>query len=804
MFFSKPVLKRGILILAMWFCFGPISLLASPPLPPGSDIYTGDLTLNTQSEVNAFHYKEVTGDLVISDLAVEVITDLSPLSGLETVGGDFIIEYTGLEDLTGLSSLQEVDGYVEIWENTDLKSLEGLSSLSTVIGLEIAYNPGLQDLGHFSSLTHIDYELVIIGNPQLFDLTGLSALQRVPVLVFIENNNLQTLDGLSALTRIDEVLFIFFNRSLVDLDGLSGLKSCGFLEIMLNPMLENVDGLSGLTTAGGIDLYFLPSLKHIDGLSGLKTIKAMPFFRPFAPLNSVSSRVASPESSTSHSGSLLLGAFTEHSGLLKRLKRNGLISGNTIQRSRDQNRSHSLANGGPASFLAIEGNDDLTNLDGLSGLESVEGPVIVASNPSLINCCGLMGLYYHGYGDYIQLIDNGCESCNSVEALLTGNCVHTLSGTVWADVNQNGEMDVSECGIEDVILRIQNNETGTYKAKTRTGSDGSYFFKNVYPGQYSVMIDRELSSLPDGTTLTTDGWTRTISVPDLNALTTFGLYHDSTLLCDPSGNQGQEEIEPNQLVFVEGSPTYHKGDDVRDWSNLVDGETEGWSATTLARGEDTPHDPAWGIFRFADGGLYQFNYLTFLTDNGAADDGARYDYQTLTFKVSGSTTGLDPEDFEEIAYVHRQFDGQETEWHRLNEYVTARYVKVTLIRPHRRGGWRQMVEFDVQTENKKGAIPASLPEQESTASTQTITLAPVQPNPFNPTATIRYELKKATRIQLQVYDVRGRRVTTLVDTHQPEGLYSVQWNATSEPSGIYFIRLTASGQSQVKTMTLAK
>ncbi len=804
MFFFRPVLRGAIIIVAVGFCFGSSSLFALTPLPPGGDIYTGDLILNTQSEVNAFHYKEVTGDLVISDLAVEVITDLTPLSGLETVGGDFIIEYTALEDLTGLSALEEVGGFLGVGENQSLKHLNGLSSLSSVTGIEIAFNNSLQDLGDFSSLTRVGYELIITSNPLLTDLTGFSSLERVPVLAIQDNYNLQTLAGLSSLTRVDEILIILFNTSLVDLGGLSGLQSCGFLEIIFNPMLENVDGLSGLKTAGAVELLFLPSLENVDGLAGLRTIKMMPFPGNLNVLNAVSSRGLSPVSSIFNSDSLLNQALLEHKDILEPLKNNGLNSLPLIQRLKDNNRTRSLANGGPVSFLSIQANPVLTNLDGLKGLESVEGPVTVALNPSLVNCCGLMGLYYHGYGDHILLADNGCESCNSVESLLTGECVHTLSGTVWADVNQNGERDVSECGVEDVILRLQNNETGSYKAKTITGSDGSFYFKNVYPGVYTVVLDRELSSLPESTTLTTDGWTQTIFVPDVNSLTSFGLYHDSTLLCDPSGNQGQEEIEPNQLVFVQGSPTYSKGDDVRDWSNLVDGETEGWATTTLARGDDNPYDPAWGIFEFADGGLYQFNYLAFVTDNGAADDGARYDYQTLTFKVSVSTTGLEPEDFEEIAYVHRQFDGQETEWHRLSEYFTARYVKVTLIRPYRRGGWRQMVEFDVQTEDKKGAIPASPPEQGDTASNQTITLAAVQPNPFNPTTMIRYEVKKATRIQLQVYDVRGRLVTTLVDPEQPEGPNSVQWNATSEPSGIYFIRLTARGQNQVKTMTLAK
>ena len=81
------------------------------------------------------------------------------------------------------------------------------------------------------------------------------------------------------------------------------------------------------------------------------------------------------------------------------------------------------------------------------------------------------------------------------------------------------------------------------------------------------------------------------------------------------------------------------------------------------------------------------------------------------------------------------------------------------------------------------------------------------PNPFNPKTVIRYSLPGVERggtslyrVRLDLYDVLGRTVATLVDELQEPGSKSVEWNPGNAPSGVYFYRLTAGKFSDAKRL----
>lgn len=78
------------------------------------------------------------------------------------------------------------------------------------------------------------------------------------------------------------------------------------------------------------------------------------------------------------------------------------------------------------------------------------------------------------------------------------------------------------------------------------------------------------------------------------------------------------------------------------------------------------------------------------------------------------------------------------------------------------------------------------------------------PNPFNPTTTINYALPTTGSVRLEVYNIMGQRVATLVNAAQTAGNYSVQFNAANLASGVYIYRLQHGQHVQVQKMLLIK
>ncbi len=78
------------------------------------------------------------------------------------------------------------------------------------------------------------------------------------------------------------------------------------------------------------------------------------------------------------------------------------------------------------------------------------------------------------------------------------------------------------------------------------------------------------------------------------------------------------------------------------------------------------------------------------------------------------------------------------------------------------------------------------------------------PNPFNPSTAIGYQLMANTFVTLKVYDLLGREIATLVNEVHAAGFYTVRWNASSMPSGVYLYRLQTRDFVETKKMLLLK
>jgi hypothetical protein len=108
-----------------------------------------------------------------------------------------------------------------------------------------------------------------------------------------------------------------------------------------------------------------------------------------------------------------------------------------------------------------------------------------------------------------------------------------------------------------------------------------------------------------------------------------------------------------------------------------------------------------------------------------------------------------------------------------------------------------------------GCSVGSSPAGEEVAALPTTVTLGNYPNPFNPETIIRYSLPEKARVSIDIFNLLGERVTTLVDEDQAAGEHLALWDGldesgTSVATGVYFYRLTVGGEVFSKKMMLLK
>ncbi len=86
----------------------------------------------------------------------------------------------------------------------------------------------------------------------------------------------------------------------------------------------------------------------------------------------------------------------------------------------------------------------------------------------------------------------------------------------------------------------------------------------------------------------------------------------------------------------------------------------------------------------------------------------------------------------------------------------------------------------------------------------TFALSQNYPNPFNPSTTFQFSISKSSHVVLDVFNVLGQSVATLVDEAMTPGTYRVDFNASHLSSGVYLYRLKAGEYAQTMKMVLMK
>jgi hypothetical protein len=108
------------------------------------------------------------------------------------------------------------------------------------------------------------------------------------------------------------------------------------------------------------------------------------------------------------------------------------------------------------------------------------------------------------------------------------------------------------------------------------------------------------------------------------------------------------------------------------------------------------------------------------------------------------------------------------------------------------GIWRRLISelIDIKT------ISTVIPENYS--------LSQNYPNPFNPVTNIKFQIRKSSFININIFDISGRKIENLVNQNLKPGSYEISWNAASFPSGIYFYKIITPEFTKTLKMTFLK
>ncbi len=117
----------------------------------------------------------------------------------------------------------------------------------------------------------------------------------------------------------------------------------------------------------------------------------------------------------------------------------------------------------------------------------------------------------------------------------------------------------------------------------------------------------------------------------------------------------------------------------------------------------------------------------------------------------------------------------------------------------------EMIPVGVDEEDDAPLVGGSLP--------RVFAMQQNYPNPFNPSTTIRFDIPESAAggvpVTLEIFNLRGQRIRTLIDEHRGPGSHSAQWNGRNDygesvSSGVYFYRVTAGKFSSIRKMVLLK
>ncbi len=249
---------------------------------PDCTVIKGDVFLEdsyapttTPDQIRSLH-----GDLTLES---SYYTNVRGLAAVDSVLGTVnIIDNENLQHPEGLENLQFIGENLRLEGNTVLQNLQGLEQLQQ-IGGNVVVNGGSHTFEGLSSLEEINGFVYINSLQQAASLSGLDNLKRIEkFMLLFDNPYLQNLEGLHSLESIEKHLHIYNNPSLASLDAISNLQTIGTaLHIVNNDALESLHGLDQVNPT----LLTSLQIKENDLLSHCSVLGLCQFVREWPELS---------------------------------------------------------------------------------------------------------------------------------------------------------------------------------------------------------------------------------------------------------------------------------------------------------------------------------------------------------------------------------------------------------------------------------------------------------------------------------------------------------------------------------------
>ncbi len=237
----------------------------------------------TQADVDQFPIENPGTDSIGCDVYIrsdceDPILDLTGLSQIKKIDGYLWIEDNHkLNSLAGLENIEQIGDFLRIEHNEQLTAIDNFFSLEKIgQDVEILHNENLQTIAGFESLVEIGGAITIRENQNLDEVTGFEEVNSVVQNISIkENPNLTTVDALKKLTSCSQDIDISNNSILNTLSGFDSLNAIGqHFFIHENKMLNQLNGFGNLSEIDGdFELTETDSLFLLDGFDNLKNIR---------------------------------------------------------------------------------------------------------------------------------------------------------------------------------------------------------------------------------------------------------------------------------------------------------------------------------------------------------------------------------------------------------------------------------------------------------------------------------------------------------------------------------------------------